>query len=424
VNLEVLAAFFAARREEDMSALVKSTPTGRYVRVAWFLFEWLLDRRLDVPDLDQGNYIAVLDPEAWYALPEGKGARRVRRQRLIDNLPGTRDWCPMVRRTEKLKTFEAARLDRRMAEQISKYPEGVLARAARYLYARETKSSWAIESLSADARRTARFIELLRRAGSGDIRSEAELVRLQNSIAEERYAVRSYRTNQNYVGQTLGPGRELIHYIPPKPEDLRPLMDGWMKSWESMERAGIHPVVTASVAGFGFVFLHPFEDGNGRIHRFLIHHALTLGGFTPAGLIFPVSATMLTKIKDYEAVLEAYSREIGLHVDYTLDDEGLMRVTNETASLYRYPDLTVQTEALFGFIQDTLDTELAIELDYLAAFDAARTRVRDVVDMPDRKLDLFIRLCMQGKGKLSDAERRLFPELTDDELRNIETAWH
>ena len=29
------------------------------------------------------------------------------------------------------------------------------------------------------------------------------------------------------------------------------------------------PIVAAAVLAFGFVYVHPFEDGNGRIHRYL-----------------------------------------------------------------------------------------------------------------------------------------------------------
>ena len=53
---------------------------------------------------------------------------------------------------------------------------------------------------------------------------------------------------------------------------------------------GVHPVVRAALVSFGFVFIHPFGDGNGRIHRFLIHDFLGRDGVVPAGMALPVSA--------------------------------------------------------------------------------------------------------------------------------------
>ena len=50
--------------------------------------------------------------------------------------------------------------------------------------------------------------------------------------------------------------------------------------------------------------LHPFTDGNGRTHRFLIHDILARLRFVePATLHFPVSATMIRNA-DYDEVLE------------------------------------------------------------------------------------------------------------------------
>jgi hypothetical protein len=147
---------------------------------------------------------------------------------------------------------------------------------------------------------------------------------------------------------------------------------------------------------------------------------LAAGKFGPAGVVFPVSATMLKNMSRYDATLEAYSNELNRHVEYRLDGHGAMRVTNATATFYRYPDLTAQTEALFGFIRETIQFEMVAELEYLSAFDMARRRLREVVDMPDQRLNLFLRVCLQGQGHLSKGKRSLFSELTVVECKRME----
>lgn len=110
-------------------------------------------------------------------------------------------------------------------------------------------------------------------------------------------------------------------------------------------------------------------------------------------------------------------------VDYELDELGRMTVQNETADFYRYPDLTAQAEALFDFIRETIDVELADELRFLANYDATKRAMQEVVDMPDRLIDLFIRLCLQNGGRLSARKRTdVFEKLTDDEVSRMEQA--
>jgi hypothetical protein len=65
---------------------------------------------------------------------------------------------------------------------------------------------------------------------------------------------------------------------------------------------------------FCFVYVHPFEDGNGRLHRYIIHHVLAERRYNPAGIVFPVSAAILDQIDRYRARLESYSPRLLPHL--------------------------------------------------------------------------------------------------------------
>ena len=136
----------------------------------------------------------------------------------------------------------------------------------------------------------------------------------------------------------------------------------------------------------------------------------------------PVSATMLKNPRDYDTSLEAFAAPLMPLVEYTLDADGHLTVHNDTADWYRFPDMTAQAEALFRFIDRTIDTEIAGELTFLTRYDAARKAIQAIVDMPDRQIDLFIRFCGQNNGRLSARKRGHFGRLTDEEIASMEHA--
>lgn len=185
---------------------------------------------------------------------------------------------------------------------------------------------------------------------------------------------------------------------------------------------GADPVVAAAVAAFGFVFLRPFDAGNGRIHRFLVHHVLSKLVFTPQGTLFPVSAAMLRDRLAYDQVLESFSASIMPFIQYDFDLEHGMTVKNDTAQLYRYFDATAQAEYLYRCIEETIHRDLRDEIGFLAVFDAALRATLNIVDMPNRRAALLVRLILQNKGKLSKGKRSSFAEATDQEVDRIETA--
>ena len=112
---------------------------------------------------------------------------------------------------------------------------------------------------------------------------------------------------------------------------------------------------------FGFVYAHPFEDGNGRIHRYLIHHILAERGFNPPGVVFPVSAAIQERIDDYRGVLESYSRRLLPLIEWEPTPEFNVRVLNDTGDFYRYFDATPHAEFLYACVQKTIEEDLPAE---------------------------------------------------------------
>nr|WP_232319713.1 hypothetical protein [Prosthecochloris sp. HL-130-GSB] len=85
--------------------------------------------------------------------------------------------------------------------------------------------------------------------------------------------------------------------------------------------------------------------------------------------------------------------------------------------------MTAQAEALYDFVKLTIEHELVEELDFLANYDKTRQAIQESVDMPDRLIDLFIRLCLQNNGRLSPRKRAShFRFLTDAELADLENT--
>ena len=106
VDLAVLNALFQKIEPEEIKEIVLSEPTGRYSRRLWFLWEWLRDEQLDIKNATMGNFVPLIDSKLQY---EGK-SYPTRRHRVRNNLPGTRNFSPLIRKTKKLERFIGKKL--------------------------------------------------------------------------------------------------------------------------------------------------------------------------------------------------------------------------------------------------------------------------------------------------------------------------
>ncbi len=420
VNLALLAKIFEKVAMQELVEFIKSKPTGKYVRRIWFFYEFLTEKRLPIDDMTTSNYVDALEAKDYYTVQKGE---RSPRHRVVNNLLGPRTFCPVVRKTERLLELDSASLQKRCEEIVTDYPPQLLRHALRSLYTIEAKSSFEIEHSTSNASRTEKFIASLQLAEKEDFCEKARLIELQNRIVDPRFRDSDYRLSQQYVGQSIAYQKEIIHYICPKPDDLPSLMEGLLASHARMKTGGIPPVVHAAVIAYGFVFLHPFEDGNGRVHRFLIHNILSMQNMVPRGLMLPVSAVMLKNPDAYDRSLEAFSRPLLQVIDYSMDAMGRMTVESESACWYSYMDMTAQAEALSEFILKTIEEELVQELNSLANYDTTKQAIQNIIDMPDRLIDLFIHVCLQNNASLSEKKRTAyFDFLSDEELKAMEQA--
>lgn len=416
--LDVLAVVFEKVDADELAEHIRQKPLGKYTRRLWFFYEYLTERQLPLANLTSANHVPLLEPADYFTGPERPSSRH----RVTNNLLGDRRFSPMVHRTERLRRWQDADLAQRARAIVAGYDPSVLARAVNYLYTRETMSSYEIEREVPNPSRAERFMTLLRTAAVRGELDHADMVALQNAIVDERFRDTDYRKEQNYVGQTLSWTEERVHFIPPKPEDVPSLMAGLLDLLRR-NQGRLHPVVLAAAVSFGFVYVHPFQDGNGRLHRWLIHYVLARSGFTPPGLIFPVSAIMLARRSDYDRCLERVSRPLLEVLDWRLRDDGSLDVRGETAPYYRYFDATTAAESLFDWIEATLESELKAELDWLVRYQRARSAMQAIADIPDRKAALFVKLCVQNNLHLASAKRKAhFDMLTDAEVAALEQA--
>jgi Fic/DOC family len=422
LSLDFLQAVFVKTDEAELIAFLAKSPSGRYARKIGFLYEWLTGKVLDLGFEPGGNYIDLLDEESYIT---GNTARN-NRWRINDNLLGVPAFCPMVRRTQAMEEMLAADLKGQIDELKEEYSPEIFNRATQYLYRKETKSSYEIESEKPSPDRMNRFIAILHQAGTqhaADVLSEANLTVLQNVIVDPRYAQPGYRDFQNYIGQSNYRMEEIYHYVCPPPDMVRTMMEGLVAV--EQKTTGGSAVVRAAMVAFGFVFIHPFLDGNGRIHRFLIHDMLTRDGLAEQGLIIPVSAHMVNNLKDYDAALEDFSKPLMQRITFTAAANGQVTVTNpaEVSAYFRYPDLTLQSTYLAQTIQSTIRHDLSEELFFLERYDELKGDLQNLIDMPDRKLNEVIVFLHQNKGVFPNRRKKHFPEITEEEFEAMQKIY-
>ena len=407
IDLLILKRAFEAVPKAELEAMVRAAPTGTEVRRAWYLYETLTGRALAVDDAPRAAAVDLIDPRAYFT---GK-PRLSRRHRVRDNLLGTGRFSPVIRRTKALTGFVELDLAAKARETVGRTGAHLVARAASFMLLADSRASFAIENERPPRNRLERWARAVLQAGKNPLTLD-EILRLQHVLIEDTRFVRAGAAfRRRLSGERDHQGDPLPEFIGARPDDLADLMAGLLEANDRMRGDDVDPVLKAAATAFGFVYVHPFEDGNGRMHRCLIHHVLAERKFTPPGMVFPVSSVMLDRIDDYRSTLQAHSGPLMQFIEWRPTPERNVEVLNATADLYRYFDCTDVAEFLYACVSRTVEHDLPREIDYLRRHDEAIRRIMDTVEMPDRIAEDLVMFIRQNKGKLSKRRR-------EDEFNN------
>jgi len=398
-GLQLQAAILALKKIDGLAIgqAFERSPSSAYVRQIGFLWEIANGIALEGLPAATGPYAPLFDPQKFVTGP----TRRYPRWRVDFNGLGSISFCPTVRRTAELQRL----LDKKILESaikfISSLDKAVLDRAVRWAYLSETQGSYAIENETASGSKTEAFSALLARANAPERITEDYLVALQNlAVSNPLDKAVQFRVAQNWLRNAL-PGAIGVTYLPPEPALMMDLMDQVMLLANSTD-SGIDPLVLGALVSFGFVFAHPFMDGNGRLSRFLFHKVVCGHGLLPNGLVLPVSVAMKRHEDQYLQALQTFSKPTRALWQVTaIDDVRIDAVFNGEPEIYRFWDATDCVAFGLQMASEALDHDLRDESAFLCRFDLVYKAVNDAVDMNNNDLVLLVRACLQNAGKLS-----------------------
>ena len=429
LHLELLSRVFNQIDPQELTNWISAEPSGQYARRAGFLFEWLTGQDLLTDATVGGRYVDVVGSQKLVTASEGHAVPN-RRWRVRDNLPGTRAFCPLIRKTPEAQQAMALDVPQLLQALALEFGEDVLMRSAVWMTLRESKSSFAIEGEADQPDRIQRFADVLaRRTGQGDWPlDDAALAQLQSEILGTRVTLQQFglRKSPVFVGEVVR-YQEVVHYVAPPFEDMAAMLDGLKVFLE--RTAGQSTVMRAAVAAFGFVYMHPLADGNGRVHRFLINDVLRRDGAVQAPMVLPVSSLISNHAADrraYDDMLDSVSAPLmkalsgqyafapsqtsyadGIRSNFVFSGDKVAR------PVWRHLDLAPHVVYLANVLERTIKEDMREESRYLRSHAHARASIKDIVEMPDAQIDRVIRSVQVNQGKLSNVLRDEMPLLDD-----------
>ena len=342
--------------------------------------------------------ILLIDPEAYVI---GPCWRLDRKRQLYNNMFGNKYFRPFARRslistTESIKHF--------LESHTSEMSIDTRLRATSYMRVKETQATFEIEGENDRVSEARKWCTLLRRVKDLPLNNEKGTLSVAKSLfPAESIDYNEWRSSEIFIGRTktkpTGQFEENIYHIGAKAQDLQTLMAGFFSvmnnclQFSNGDFSDRHPLLRKNHQAFdhisiiallslSFTIIHPLCEGNGRIHRLLIHYLLECFKIVDSWLV-PVSIIILhdnLKTGNKDRILRAISEPIMRQTKYRFVDREL-KITNDTRLLYECWEGTAAVEYMHSLlgksIRISIDCALYIQIwdQCLKDLDEAREKL-------------------------------------------------
>lgn len=121
--------------------------------------------------------------------------------------------------------------------------------------------------------------------------SENDVLRMHSMLVKDMGIPKGYKTVPNYIhGRTV---------VTTPPEEVPHEMKG-LFVWFEKNHGRMHPLQLAAKLHGRFEGIHPFEDGNGRVGRFLVNVILINAGYPPLIIRKTQRISYFNALEDYD----------------------------------------------------------------------------------------------------------------------------
>ena len=406
IQIPILAQALRLVSADELLAAWARQPQGGYLRRAAYFWEKADGQPLPLPqETTGGNYLEIFDSTAYYT---GQIWERSQKYRVVFNGIGPYEFCPVVKRDAGLEQAGSDILGRLNTWASDPNNAELLDRVMDWAYLSETRDSFAIENEVPSPDKEQAFLQAMAHLRDKTPLSEEYLVQLQNTVISNPIrAEAQFRTTQNRL-QRGGRGATAVRYVPPAPDSMMSLMDGFMRMANAQD--DVPPLVKAALVCFGLVFIHPFMDGNGRLSRLLAHHTLHCKGALPDvkgnPAILPLSVAMKKNEKAYLHALEYFSQPARQLWDVThIGDSDFVFDFKSTALVYAHWSGQKAAEFVTACAGEALEQSLIEEAVYLQGYDQAFEKSDKSYDLPNKTINLLIQWIHQNSGRMPERRK-------------------